>query len=77
MLTVNHDQKNDVLYIGLGDRSNSYGDEISSGIIALYDMDTEELTGITILDFQEKYKSHQLNKLPIPINFERDIIPQL
>lgn len=77
MLTVNHDQKNDVLYIGLGDRSNSYGDEIFSGIIALFDMDTEELTGITILDFQEKYKSHQLNKLPIPINFERDIIPQL
>ena len=77
MLTVNHDQKNDVLYIGLEDRNNSYGDEISPGIIALFDMDTEELTGITILDFQEKYKSHQLNKLPIPINFERDIIPQL
>lgn len=77
MLAINHDRKNDVLYIGIGDRSNSYGDEISSGIILLYDIDTEELTGVTILDFLQKYKSKKLDNIPMSINFERDVIPQL
>ncbi len=54
MLMVNHDSENDVLYLGFGDRSNSYGDEILPGIIVLRDMDTEEMTGLTILDFEQK-----------------------
>ena len=77
MFAINHDHRNDVLYIGMGDRSNSYGDEISSGIILLYDMDTEELTGVTILDFLEKYNSNKLDNIPVAINFERDVIPLL
>ncbi len=54
MLTVNYDSENDVLYLGFGDRNNSYGDEILPGVIVLRDMDTEEITGLTILDFEQK-----------------------
>lgn len=77
MFAINHDSENDVLYIGLGDRSNSYGDDDDDGIIILRDIDTRELTGITILDFLYKYQNKELEHLPIRINFERDVIPLL
>lgn len=77
MLAINHDSQNDILYIGIGDKRNSYGDEISSGIIVMHDIDTEEITGVTILDFSQQYKSHKLNHLPIAINFEKDVLPRI
>lgn len=77
MFAIDHDKDNDVLYIGIGDRSNSYGDEEEEGIILLRDIDTEELTGVTILDFLYRYKHKKLDGIPFSINFERDVIPQL
>lgn len=79
MLTLSHDCSHDVLYIGIGDRSNSYGDELSNGVVVLHDMDTEKITGVTILDFLQKYKSNDLSalSLPIKIDFIKDVIPYL
>lgn len=53
MLTVNYDSENDVLYLGFRDRNNSYGNEMLPRVIALNDMDTEEIVGLTILDFEQ------------------------
>lgn len=52
-LEINYDREADVLYIGIKDRSNSYGDEFGD-LILLKDMDTEEITGLTIMDFSIK-----------------------
>lgn len=66
MLTNNvgfdYDQKFDVLYIALGDRRNSYGDDSDGKVIYLKDIDTDELTGITIMNFKKKVFS---NSLPV------------
>lgn len=56
MLTANWDAKNDILYVNFEDTGNSYGNEIESGLIQLYDMDSLALTGITIFDFRKKEK---------------------
>lgn len=56
-----YDKKFDVLHIALGDRSNSYGDDSDGNVIYLKDIDTDELTGITIMNFKKKYIE---NKLP-------------
>lgn len=48
-----YDKKFDVLYIALGDRSNSYGDDSDGNVIYLKDIDTDELTGITIMNFKK------------------------
>ena len=56
-----YDKKFDVLYIALGDRSNSYGDDSDGNVIYLKDIDTDELTGITIMNFKKRYIE---NKLP-------------
>ena len=61
-IVFDYDKKFDVLYIALGDRSNSYGDDSDGDVIYLKDIDTDELTGITIMNFKRKYIE---NKLPV------------
>lgn len=53
-IEFDYDKKFDVLYIALGDRSNSYGDDSDGNVIYLKDIDTDELTGITIMNFKKK-----------------------
>ncbi len=42
-------------------------------------MDTEEITGITILSFMKKYQTNTLPELPIElgISIEDDILPRI
>lgn len=67
-LKYNYDGKFDVLYIALGDRSNSYGDDSERGLVYLRDIDTDELTGVTIMNFWRKYAANALPKLPFKID---------
>lgn len=50
---VNYDKKFDVLYYLIGDTSNSYGDEEGNNIIFLKDINTDKITGITVLNFKK------------------------
>jgi len=43
-----YDKNNDVLYCRFGDKSNSYGDENPDGIVVMRDMDSNDVTGVTI-----------------------------
>ena len=47
----NYDEDNDVLYISVNVARPSYCEEIRDGVLARYDMETDELSGYTILDF--------------------------
>lgn len=63
--TVKHyeyDDKFGVLYITFSDTSNSYGDEKLNGIVWLRDMDTEEITGLTIF-FNELENINKMENL--------------
>mgnify|MGYP000884767873 CR=1 FL=1 len=66
-LQFDYDAKYDVLYVALGDRDNSYGDDSEAGIIYLRDIDTDELTGVTVLDFMKRYRSNTLPPLPFSV----------
>ena len=74
---IDYDSRFDTLYVALGDKSNSYGDDSADDIILMRDMDTDEITGFTVLSFLRKYARAALPKLPqhLNISFERDIIP--
>jgi hypothetical protein len=41
------------LYYTVGDTSNSYGDENDNGIVFIKDMDSDEIRGYTIMNFQK------------------------
>lgn len=51
---IDYDCLNDVLNIKFADTSNSYGDEIQDGIVVLRDLDTEEVTGVTIFYYERR-----------------------
>lgn len=77
MLTANLDRKNDILYVNFSDTKNSYGDEIDNGLVCLYDMFDNNLTGVTVFDFMKRYNSG-VSPLKKPINgldFEKQVLP--
>jgi uncharacterized protein YuzE len=51
---INYDKFADVLYILLGPSRPSYAEEVDDGFYIRYDMETDEITGITILDFSKR-----------------------
>ena len=57
MLDFDWDKSRDILYIRLGDTSNSKGDRDESGFVILKDLKTKEITGITIFDFAKRSRA--------------------
>lgn len=53
-----YDKDNDILYYTNGDKSNSYGDEEPDNIVFMRDIDTDVVTGITVLDFARMCKKN-------------------
>ena len=55
--SISYNREYDILYCAFSDKSNSYGDEEPDNIVIMRDIDTEEITGVTILDFIKMYKN--------------------
>lgn len=74
---IDYDAKFDTLYVGIKNRATSYGDDSLGDIIILRDIDTDDITGFTILSFFKKYYNHRLPVLPneLKCSFEKDILP--
>jgi uncharacterized protein YuzE len=79
MLKINYDNEFDIMYISLGDPKPSYGEEEIPGLILLKDINTDEITGITIFDFKKRLEEDSLRNLdlPIKIDFEQQIVKYL
>ena len=55
--SVNYDDRFDILYFSIADTSNSYGDQIDSHMILLKDLNTDEITGVTIYGYKRFFTS--------------------
>jgi len=75
MLKLNYDNKYDILYILLSDGKNSIGDEEYDGLVVMRDEKTDEITGLTIFGFLDKYQKGSLPVLPSEINIDFDMMP--
>ena len=62
-----YDEEADVLYISIGKPKPSIGIDIGGGLIVLYDEETNEIVGITIIGIRES-ASYELSQ-PIPEEF--------
>lgn len=62
---VDYDQKFDVLYYNMSNTGNSYGDEIDDNIVLLRDIDTDKITGVTIIGYNKFFvvNSQKINLL--------------
>ncbi len=66
MLSLKYDKNHDVLYISIDYPRPSYGDEILPGVVILYHMETDEVTGVTIFDFKKRLDDNSLWSLELP-----------
>lgn len=51
---IDYDEKQDVLYVAIGDKTNSYGDDSEDDVLVMRDFDTDRITGFTILSIAKK-----------------------
>jgi len=70
MLRFSYDKTYDVLYILFSDDDNTYGDEDDQGIVLHRNFNTDDITGVTIFDFEKKYRTNQLPVLSLPIELD-------
>jgi len=75
MPKFNYDNKFDVLYILFSNSKNSLGDEEYDGLVVMRDEITNEITGLTIFGFIEKYQIGSLPELPNEVDIDFDRIP--
>lgn len=61
LTNINYDQTGDVLYIVFGENAPSYSDELADCVFARYNLETDELVGITIINFSQMAKSDLIN----------------
>lgn len=57
--TIDYDKKFDVLYCKIANTDNSYGDEIDNNIVILRDMETDSVTGVTIIGYEKFVKKNR------------------
>lgn len=62
--TIDYDKKYDVLYCKIANTDNFYGDEIDSNIVVLRDIETDTVTGITIMGYK-KFVKQNIQKINI------------
>lgn len=55
-----YDSECDILECFLGDQKNSYGDEDPDNIVIFRDFDTDEITGLKVLDFRKMYDKNDI-----------------
>lgn len=69
-LDYHYDKRHDILYISLGNPKPSYSDEILPGIFLRRDFETDEVTGLTILNLRSQLRQNAflLNQLPIQMD---------
>jgi uncharacterized protein YuzE len=72
-----YDSESDILYISINANKPSYGEDIYNGIVARYDMVTDELNGYTIFDYKKRIinKDTDLLKIHVSIDYDNDAIP--
>ena len=54
-LNIDYDKTNDVLYVSFGPPREAICVDTGDGNLVRLDMKTNEIAGVTILDFKEKY----------------------
>ena len=60
---IEYDAEADVLYIAFGPPREGIGMEVESGIIVRLDPDTEQVVGVTIEAFRERFGGSRIESL--------------
>ncbi len=70
-LQMNYDPQGDVLYCSFGSPREAIGVEREEGVIIRLDPETNDVIGVTIVDFSKRFQKHPGNILSFPIKWTR------
>ena len=73
-LQICYDEREDILYISFGDPRPSISAEVNDGDLVRLDLQTNEITGITIIDFKSRYMPNHTVTIE---NAAKNIIPKI
>lgn len=69
-LDVSYDRENDILYISFGHPRPSYCATQTDDVFVMKDIETDEYSGITIMDFQERLKDGSILNFRWPFDLD-------
>ncbi|MEW6275566.1 MAG: DUF2283 domain-containing protein [Bacillota bacterium] len=69
-LDVSYDRENDILYISFGPPRPSYCTTQEDDVFIMKDIETDEYSGITIMDFQERLKDGSILNFRWPFDLD-------
>jgi uncharacterized protein YuzE len=64
---IRYDKEADVMYLSFGEPIKAVGEEIEEGVFSRYDPETNELVGLTIVNFSKKF-GPKPTEVAIPIS---------
>ena len=70
-MSIYYDEEGDYLDIFIGESKPNYGEDIDKGITLFKDEETDEVSGIGVLNFKKRARNIKeiTLKLPVEINF--------
>jgi len=69
-VNIDYDSLNDILYISLGLPRPSYCVAQVDDVFVMKDVETNEYSGITIMDFKERLNDGSINTLKLPLDLD-------
>lgn len=69
-LIYKYSEKFDVLDVYFTDKVRAISDEISTGIYEHFDIETDDIVGVSIEDYKKQDKKYLQKILPINLSFE-------
>lgn len=70
---IRYDAKYDVLYVIFSNTHNSYGDEDENGVVQLKNGQTDEVVGLIVYDFKERYINYDSEHDMLYVRFADEI----
>ncbi|MBB5056933.1 uncharacterized protein YuzE [Granulicella aggregans] len=65
-LKVKYDAVGDVLYLSIGEPTSAFSEEGPDGLVFRRDMGTDEVVGVTIIDFTKRVENRRDFSLSLP-----------
>jgi uncharacterized protein YuzE len=66
-LKVKYDAVSDIAYFSLGSPRKAISEEAGNGLVIRRDSETDEVVGITIIDFAKRTENNREFSIPLPL----------
>ena len=66
-VTLDYDEKFDILEVHLGEPSEAVGEEIAEDVFVHYDIETSQIVGLTLFNFRKRFAQAKKEPMILPL----------